>query len=46
MPSERPPMTVSELVEFKDKLKKKEQELKLKRAKIQTYQGLPPVSNA
>ena len=43
MPSERPPMTITELVEFKDRLKKREQDLKLKRAKVQAYQGLSPV---
>jgi len=42
MPAERAPLSVTELVEFKDKIKKKDQELKLKRAKNQAYMGLPP----
>ncbi|KAH8101382.1 hypothetical protein BXZ70DRAFT_932791 [Cristinia sonorae] len=42
MSPDRPPMTITELAAYKDQLKKKEQELKTKRAKIQAYQGLPP----
>ncbi|KAI0781829.1 hypothetical protein C8Q75DRAFT_737957 [Abortiporus biennis] len=37
-----PEMTISDLLAFKERLKNKEQELKMKRAKIKTFQGLPP----
>jgi len=37
------PISVSQLIAQKEKLTTKKKELKEKRAKIKTFQGLPPV---
>ena len=38
------PLTITELAMFRKELKKQEQALKDKRAKVEAFQGLPPVS--
>lgn len=38
-----PPMTITELAAFRKQLKADEQVLKEKRAKVEAFQGLPPV---
>jgi HAUS augmin-like complex subunit 1 len=43
MPTE-PDITVTQLLTQQDRLRKKEQEIKSKRAKIKAFQGLPPVA--
>ena len=40
---EAPPLSITELVAFRKELKKQEQVLKEKRAKVEAFQGLPPV---
>ncbi|KAI0757547.1 hypothetical protein C8Q80DRAFT_105675 [Daedaleopsis nitida] len=39
---EAPPVTVTELAEFRTQLKRQEQILKEKRARVEAFQGLPP----
>ncbi|EPQ61231.1 hypothetical protein GLOTRDRAFT_30378 [Gloeophyllum trabeum ATCC 11539] len=41
MPS-TPAVTVSEVMDQRERIRSKEQELKAKRAKIQAFKGLPP----
>ena len=41
---EEPPLTITDLATFRKQLKKQEQLLKEKRAKVEAFQGLPPVS--
>ncbi len=40
---ETPSLTISELAGYREGLHQKEHELKLRRAKLKAYQGLPPV---
>lgn len=40
---ESPPVTVTQLMQQQEANKAKERELKVKRAKVKAYQGLPPV---
>lgn len=40
---EQPPLTVSQLAHFHKQLRNREQRLKNKRAKVQAFEGLPPV---
>ena len=42
---EEPPLTITDLATFRKQLKKQEQLLKEKRAKVEAFQGLPPVSS-
>ncbi|KAH9939036.1 uncharacterized protein BXZ73DRAFT_44149, partial [Epithele typhae] len=39
---EEPPVTISDLVALRKQLKREEQALKEKRARVETFQGLPP----
>lgn len=41
--SDTPPVTVTQLINQQEVNTRKEQELKVKRAKIKAFQGLPPV---
>lgn len=38
-----PPVTITELASQHDHVRKREADIKAKRAKIQAFQGLPPV---
>lgn len=40
---EAPPLNITELYAFRKKLKEQEKILKEKRAKVEAFQGLPPV---
>ena len=40
---EAPPVSITELANFRKQLKKEEQVLKEKRARVEAFQGLPPV---
>jgi hypothetical protein len=42
MPAE-PIITITQLIDQQDQLRRKEQDIKAKRAKIKVFQGLPPV---
>ncbi|KXN83349.1 hypothetical protein AN958_01544 [Leucoagaricus sp. SymC.cos] len=40
---DKPPITITQLLKQKERLAKKEEDLKVKKAKLKAFQGLPPV---